>query len=476
MQPRIAIIVDHPDRDLAGLVLTARELCYHGAACYLVPMNLAEREIWALAPHFVLLNFIRVVNQDLVRHMAEAGIAFGVLDTEGGVWSSPESYAELLLPVRNELRLAECNCAWGPRMAEYLVSEGLYSRAQAVVTGCPRFDLYSPAWRSMVCNGNRRDRQSRVILVNTNFTTVNSRFATTAQNFDLQVKLGVPRSTVEAMVNAEEQAIRLTIDMAKQLAADFPGARVVVRPHPFERPEPYIRELASLGNAEVNSSGPVQPQIMRAAVVIQRSCSTAIEAGLAGAPALSPQWIPPYILIPVAESVSVACKTYSELRSCVQSALTDSFAPPVSVRETLQKVISEWFYAADGNAHTRVASTVLNCLGHRGKVDHALCRKFLYGIGARGASGRAGAGNRVRRLFGLGPDWSFRHLRRVPDKAWRRTAKAYGIREVSELASAADSAASAAGSFPAARLRATLARESGDYIEHFAGHSVRLTA
>ena len=112
---RVAIVVDHPMRDLAGLVLVASELCGRGVVCHLVPLNRQDAEIWALRPDFVLLNFLRRgANEDFARRLHRAGIPFGLLDTEGGVWPSEASYAEILWEDRELLRAARCACMWGP--------------------------------------------------------------------------------------------------------------------------------------------------------------------------------------------------------------------------------------------------------------------------------------------------------------------------------------------------------------------------
>lgn len=91
---RIALVVDHPQRDLPGLLLVAFELCRRGAVCHLIPLNLQEREIPALAPDFVLLNYVRMFNYELGRKLVRARVPIGMLDTEGGVWESPGSYTD----------------------------------------------------------------------------------------------------------------------------------------------------------------------------------------------------------------------------------------------------------------------------------------------------------------------------------------------------------------------------------------------
>src|SRR4029079_18466978 len=77
-RPRVALVVDHPKRDLAGLGLTAVDLCARGAEVQLVPLNLQEPELWALAPDLVLLNYARPGNDELARCLLEAGIRLGV--------------------------------------------------------------------------------------------------------------------------------------------------------------------------------------------------------------------------------------------------------------------------------------------------------------------------------------------------------------------------------------------------------------
>src|SRR5437879_11292758 len=124
-QPSVALIVDHPQRDLAGIVLTGFQLCQSGVICHLVPHNLEAQQIWALTPDLVLLNFFRVTNQDLARKLVRAGIQVAVLDTEGGVFPDERSYTEALCQDAELRRQLGCICMWGPRLAQYVVANGL---------------------------------------------------------------------------------------------------------------------------------------------------------------------------------------------------------------------------------------------------------------------------------------------------------------------------------------------------------------
>ena len=475
--PRVALIVDHPQRDLGGLVLVAHRLCQRGIECHLVPHNLREPEIWSLSPDLVLLNFLRRGSETFAQRLVEAGIRFGLLDTEGGAWTRMEDYAQLLWPDEVLRARARPLCLWGPRLAGHLTASGRFAPGNVRVTGCPRFDLYDPKWRSVALNGTAADptRTPRPrILVNTNFSLTNPRFATVEQNLTLaREELGWSIATVDAMVAAERCAIAGMIELVQRLALDFPESLVVLRPHPFERPDTYEPALRARSNVVLNVDGPVQPQILQAAVVVQRSCSTAVEACLAGIPTLSPQWIPAPILVPMAEEVSVPSDTYAELRSQVGAALDGGFRPGVDQQAAIDAVVRDWFFKADGLAHERVADAVAAELSRPSEVEHDVCRRLLYASGTSDEPLPARLGRLTRRALHLSPSFSFRQMRRVAPTAWQRTDKRFDAAEVQCLAARIEDAAHGRGEEPQpVVIGASTSR--GSYSFGYLGYSVTL--
>ena len=468
-RPSVALIVDHPQRDLAGVVLTAFHLCQQDVDCHLVPHNLEEREIFALAPDFVLLNFFRPVNQALARRLVQAGIRVGVLDTEGGVWPNEAAYAELLWQDAELRRHLRCVCLWGPRLANYLVTQGLLSADQVAVTGCPRFDFYHGDWRSVLSNAE--DHGASRILINTNFSVSNPRFATVVQNVrQAREEFGLPAERVAAAIDDEREAIVAMIDLAQQLARDYPAAEIVFRPHPFEDTDLYRRRLSGAKRIVVDNGGPVQPEIGRAAVVIQRSCSTAVEAGLAGVPTLSPQWVPAPTLNPMAELVSVPCASYGDLRTRVDAILGGAYDTPEEIRDAIACVTSDWFCRPDGLAHRRVGAAVLSALASGRTVDGARCERELYGLDRAAKPGPARLGRSLRYRLGLPSDWSFRRMRRVPPR--NKPGKSFGVVDVRVLADRIQQAPAARGT---RRLMVNVADADSRYRRRLLGQSITLT-
>ncbi|HEX7087907.1 MAG TPA: surface carbohydrate biosynthesis protein [Vicinamibacterales bacterium] len=469
--PRVVLAVNHPDRDLAGLVLTALELCRRGVTCYLAPANMLEREVWALRPDLVLLHFARRGIDGFARQLAEAGIASAVLDTEGGVWESCDAYTELLWPDRALLAHVRPFCAWGPKLASHLTREGLFRADQIAITGCPRFDFYHPDWRHVLApaDGDAAPR----ILINTNFSMSNPRFVSPETNVaNLRDVYGWDAARVEALLDAERRAIDAVIAMAGDLAREFPHAQIVLRPHPFENPGRY-GELLALPNAEVNGRGPVQAQIARARVVIQRSCTTAIESGFAGVPTLSPQWFEAPFLMPMAEEVSLPCDDYPMLRDAVAAALSGTFVLPPPQRAAIGQVTGDWFHTIDGRSHLRVSEAVEAGLPRERRVDERLCERLLYGLDGTRRPAAETVGRTIRHRLHLGPDWSFRRMRQVPSRWWDQSDKAF---TASDVAAVIGRIRRHDGKGPDMPCTIDLARDAGECLHGTFGRAVRIRA
>jgi surface carbohydrate biosynthesis protein len=433
------LVVDHPTRDLAGIVLIALDLAQRGVVCHLVPMNLQEREIWALAPDFVLFNYLRRNNERFARELAAAGIAFGSIDTEGAIWPDPDEYASLLWHDTELLRRARCVCMWGARLSEYLIAKQIFTRNQIIVTGCPRFDLYISPWRSLLEDVVDR-AGARRILINTNFSVSNPKFTTADKCVAMHRSvLGYSETELRRVVHAETVAIRETVRIAEQLADTFPNAEIVIRPHPFENSSPYDAAAAGRSNLVVRQSESIQAAIFSAAAVIQRSCTTAIEAGMAGVPTFSPQWMPAPFLMPDAEAASVPCESLSELTDYLSDVLNGTYRPSETTRQKLAGVIRDCCFAADGLSHWRVSEAVYRALDPDPRVDREQCRRHLYGLEHDGSTHitrehrLTRAARYARHGLHLSPDWSFTRMRDVPAIEWMNSGKHFDVDRVQRI-------------------------------------------
>ncbi len=459
--PRLALLVDNPNRDLPGLVLTAWELARRGARCLLVPMNLREDELWALAPEMVLLNHCKTIYRDLLRGLYQAGIQVAVLDTEGGVFSalpgdSPEAqipaleeYGLSLLPDPELRRRLALYCAWTPAFARQAAARGWYQPEQIAVTGNPRTDFYARPWRAaaLAAAGHLRDYADPLVLINCNFTLANPRFQSPEQEAEMMIqRFSYGREFIMAWLEAQRVALAQMMELAGRLARELTQATVVVRPHPFEGHRAYEEGLARLPNLHLDGRGTVDAWLLRARALVHWNSSTALEGCALGVPALVPDWIPQHVRVPAVDRVSIFCASYAELLERLRDILEGGFRLPENIRAAGAQVLEQTYHRLDGRAHRRLAQALLEKLGQRQEeVDLEACR--------RRAEARQGA--------------------RRAGEAWDQSAKAFSFEQVRVLLEAIGEVAGGQG--PALELAP--AGAAGEYrLGPAAGRSLVLHA
>ncbi len=478
--PRVALIVDHPLRDLPGMVLLAKRLCREGVAAYLVPFNLAEVELLRLVPDLVLLNYYRRSCLWLYEMLASARIPMAVLDTEGGVLESLDAYTGELV-AQPELRsLVRRYLCWGPTVARHLVEGCWFDARQVVVTGCPRTDYYASPWREAVARrgDSVRGYDRNLILLNGNFSLGNPGFVSRDDQHRIMVEsLGHEPAKVQQWQNRECAALRELAGLANVLARRFPQATIVYRPHPFESLATYHGLLESRANLHCVRQGSVDAWVTRARAVIQRSCTTAIEAGLAGVPAFSPHWVESSFERPSADRVSVPFESARELVDAVGEALSGAFTTPAVVRQALTSVIGDWFHAVDGRCHERVAAALLDGITIDDRAERrAACRDLVYRLNEYRSGSPRWLRKRLKAALRLPPNWSYFRCSAKPlqperfDK-WDESAKRFTAADVSGVLSALR------GCEPGARAEPLCeqAYEDSDYSFGYSqGRSVRI--
>jgi surface carbohydrate biosynthesis protein len=404
-RPSIALVVDHPERDLPGLVLLAHELASRGAKVFLIPLNLLGVEVAAIGPDYLVLNYLRRHIEWVVRGALDAGIGYGVVDTEGGFYGDLDVYGGTFVTDRALLEGLSVLCAWGPKVADYVTRAGLLDPSQVCVTGVPRFDFYAPRWRRFF---DEADDDRPLVLFNTKVAVANPQHQTIEDEMSLYVdKLGYSRAQVERYRDVGLKSIDATIDLANRLAAERPGERFVLRPHPHERLQTYAdRVAAGVSNLEVRREGTVDSWIVRSRALIHRQCTTAIEAGFAGVPALAPLWVPTAADAPDTERVSLLIETYDELTSVLDAIADGEDVVTRDIRAALDSIIEQWLFAVDGGAHERVADQILGRLpSRRAVIKTEVLERMFYRLhepvtsmrGLAGRVGRAGAKVGARR-------------------------------------------------------------------------------
>jgi len=361
VKPQVCLIVDNPLRDLDGLVLLGAQLARRGVDAWLVPMYEQGFDCWAIGADFVLANYVRPNNLDMLKRYLGAGIRVGILDTEGVGGKSADEFAKLVARSGGAAQM-DLYCVWGESQRQALEHERLVAADRLRVTGCPRYDFCAEPWSAAL---PRPAAEPGYVLVNTNFPVVNPRFSSGPEGERrTMIQAGFSVEFADAYVRDAKAAHAGMIDLMKHLLQRFPGQRFVLRPHPFESGAAY-GELQAWGNFELRQEGTSVEWLSQACALVHLNCSTAVEAAMLGKPALSPAWLDsPTLNVPVPHRLSLHGADVDALDALLLQVLDASAGERAASIATLRnEVIGASYHDIDGHAAERAADAIVDTLG-----------------------------------------------------------------------------------------------------------------
>ncbi|MGH7258697.1 MAG: surface carbohydrate biosynthesis protein, partial [Nitrospiraceae bacterium] len=341
-------------------------------------------------PDLIVVNYARKGNRKLLEQYKKLAIRVVVLDTEGGILRS--EYRELLNIVLDSgaADLIDDYLLWGHRQYRAFHQQFGETGPHLYLTGCPRFDLYAPAWSSLIPDPPFGDRN--YVLFATSFPLNNPRFTTPEQEIrNVQETMGLDENTLRQALLAADLALDGFVTLVRDTCARFADIRFVLRPHPFEGEDVYTSRLSDIPNLRITREGSLNSWLKQAKVVVQLNSSVAFEAGLLGKPVVSLEMFQDVNLaVPVASACSLQAEQEDDYWNIMEHLLARATHAHVEaqlqlVREGLEKAISDWIYAHDGHSAERTADRLAAILAEyhppeRYRFSRVLRQAHAYGL------------------------------------------------------------------------------------------------
>ncbi len=112
------------------------------------------------------------------------------------------------------------------------------------------------------------------------------------------------------------------IPLVKTLRQKFPTHKIILRPHPTEKIEPYEAQLKGIEGVAVLREGPAAAWILACDVLVHTSCTTANEAFALGVPAVCYETLPsPLHNYFLSGKLSLIARTETEVVAIVSDIL-----------------------------------------------------------------------------------------------------------------------------------------------------------
>jgi len=224
------------------------------------------------------------------------GFQIVVHDEEGLVQRNDEDY------LNNRVRFETLNYidlyfCWGEKQKN-LVSKAVseYSaNTKLCVSGHPRFDLL----RKPISNYNKADRNkiyehynyNNIILVNTKLAEYNHQGGEEAWiNFLLSHDMIIDNKTLDLrkqQVKYKKLLLFKFQNLIKSLSLKFKSSLIVIRPHPSEDENTWIKFSNDLDNVVVTKKESIGYWLENSDVVIHSSCTTGLEGFVNDSPVIS---------------------------------------------------------------------------------------------------------------------------------------------------------------------------------------------
>lgn len=357
-QLRVAVIVDNPFRDLEGAALVAREIVKRGGEACLIPMYEQAYDIPSFRPNVVIANYVRANNKSLLARYRSMGAAVVILDTEGNGGEDPHSYADSVLVEQPELYV-DAYCLWGQDQYEAFLYRKVLKHSALVITGSPRYDLFSSKWQQY--RSPHSPALKNYVLINTNFPIVNPRFDKDTDSVVRSwTRAGISKKFALDYAKDAIQLHQKYIEVVKEIIVKYPHCQFVLRPHPFEKIESY-QYLQDFSNCSVIQSGTSLDWVRSCSVLLHLNCATSIEAVMLKRDVISFEWLnTPVARQKVPSEVSRQASSMLDLCEKLENALSGRNIPASEhIMKARQKFINRR-YVLDGQSAIRITDLCMH--------------------------------------------------------------------------------------------------------------------
>lgn len=282
----LAIIVDHPRRDLPSIVKLSEHLILSKNIneVILVPSYYVDHFLLSnLFKHkvkVVIFNHLRINFCDRIKYSSTRGKRNIVYDSEGcpgpnGLWLEKVFKKSL-----NYLKFVDHYLFWGKAQEEN-IRKNFDIPFRTSVVGYLRIHE-----KKIQANNNKS------ILINTNFAYVSPKFnLSSKEKIEIQ-KLGfMEENEAKNKFQSSLKRRKNFIETVERLVNLNPNKNFILRPHPFEDTKDYNEVVKKYNNLNFDSSKTSIKALLKSNLLIHIDCTTSIEAYLLNIPTLSLNWL-----------------------------------------------------------------------------------------------------------------------------------------------------------------------------------------
>jgi len=236
------------------------------------------------------------------------------------------------------------------------------------IVGNPRIDLLAPRGRVGFEEEAAALRQEHgpFVLFNTNYGSINSIWKDINAVASIAARAGAfdpkdPESVkgFEAAIDWERRNFEEMLPLVAWATQNLKKHKIVLRPHPGERPDFWQQELGGASNVVVVPRSNPHPWIMAADLIVHTGCTTGLESALMDKKCVNIAPVKHPVFDRIVNWANPTFAKWQDAAAAISSYLDAGGGPIVEKADAYRKVLSEYFPGYQNGESARVIAEKL---------------------------------------------------------------------------------------------------------------------
>jgi len=280
--------VEVASRELTSRTILCADAIKNGWKCIISTRRSIIRNIEHIPSGVVLIKSAH--NQDLeyIRLLKKHGHKIMCLDEEGLVQESFFDMIEKRTSIEG-MSLVDYYFLWGGEQYNAFSQKYKSYKDKLIVVGNPRVDTWMGKYNGLYSAkvDEIQEKYGKYILIPSSFAPYNH-FTGLGRSVKLWVNSGsVDRSNAMDRINYVKRHYNNYMKLIPAISSCFSDISIVMKIHPSENPDPWIKMSESVGNFHVVTTGELLEYIMGSEAVIHCGSTSSVESFLYGKPVIS---------------------------------------------------------------------------------------------------------------------------------------------------------------------------------------------
>ena len=345
---KIAIIIDHPSREIDYISILIVELIKKGNFQIYLVEAYHKKLIYLIDPDIIITPHNRFDYFDLIKFAKKKNKLIYYLPTEGGILNKLNPYHKT--GILKSLKYTNAYFCWGTNIYNFLKKNSVH-KEKIYLTGTPKSDLLNRKLRKIYFN------KKEYITFVTNFPSVNSIFNIVGKKQEYKNQ--------KLFINTNFLIREKFLQIFTKIVKKYKKKKFILKIHPFENAS-YYKKKINYKNVKIYHLENIYEIISKSKKLVHYNCQTGFEFFINKIKPISYEFAlnrkEKLFYHPILKKISIKPKNYKEFLNEI-TRKKKNFVPD-------NKIINQFFYFNDQLSSERIVKIILSDITQKIKINN----------------------------------------------------------------------------------------------------------